>query len=70
MKNVTLKEVLEKTEKLSLEEQETLIDILQRRMVECQRTELAKDIQDAQKEFQEGRCHPVTPSELMQEILS
>ncbi len=67
---MTFGEVLEATDKLSLEEQETLVDTLRRRMIEHRRTELAKDIQDAQQEFQEGRCRAVTPSELMKEISS
>ncbi len=71
MQNVTsFGEVLEALDKLSLEEQETLIDILHRRMIERRRTELAEDIRHARKEFQEGRCQPATPSEIMKEILS
>ena len=62
-------EVLEVVDKLSLEEQETLIEVVRRRIIERRREELAKEIQDAQKEFQAGRCRPVTPDELMAEIL-
>lgn len=67
---ITFGEILEATDKLSLEEQETLVDILHRRMIEQRRTELAKDIQDAQQEFQEGRCRQVTSREFIREILS
>mgnify|MGYP001563956353 CR=1 FL=1 len=63
-------EVLEAADGLSLEEQETLMDILHRRMIERRRETLAKDIQEAQQEFQDARCKPVTPEELMKEILS
>lgn len=62
-------EVLEVVDKLSLEEQETLIEVVRRRIIERRREELAKEIQDAQKEFQAGLCRPVTPDELMAEIL-
>ena len=62
-------EVLEVVDKLSLEEQETLIEVVRRRIIERRREELAKEIQDAQKEFQAGHCRPVTPDELMAEIL-
>ena len=62
-------EVLEVVDKLSLEEQETLIEVVRKRIIERRREELAKDIQDAQKEFQAGLCRPVTPDELMAEIL-
>ena len=63
-------EVLEAVDKLSLEEQETLIEVVRKRIIERRREELAKDIQDAQKEFQAGQCRPVTPDELVAEILA
>jgi hypothetical protein len=62
-------EVLEVVDKLSLEEQETLVEVVRRRIIERRREELAKEIQDAQKEFQAGLCRPATPDELMAEIL-
>ena len=63
-------EILEAVDKLSLEEQETLIEIIHRRIIERRREELAKEIQDAQREFQAGHCRSVTPDDLMAEILS
>jgi len=63
-------EVLEAVDKLSLREQEALMDVVQRRIIERQREELAREMQEAQKEFQAGHCHPATPDELMTEILS
>lgn len=63
-------EVLEAVDKLSLEEQETLIEILHRHLIERRREEIARDIQQAQEEFQAGRSRSVTPEELMKEILS
>ena len=66
----TFAEVLEATERLSLEEQETLVDTLHRRTIERRREELAKDVQDARREFNEGRCEATTPSELTKEISS
>ena len=62
-------EVLEVVDKLSLEEQETLIEVVRRRIIERRREELAKEIEEAQKEFQAGHCRPVTPDELVAEIL-
>lgn len=63
-------DVLEAVDRMSLEEQETLVDILNRRMVEERRAALARDIQEARQECQEGECRPVTPDELMGEIVS
>jgi hypothetical protein len=66
----TFNEVLESADNLPLDDQITLLEVLQRRVIEHRREELSKEIQDAQKEFQEGRCKPTTPSDLMKEILS
>ncbi len=63
-------EILDAADKLPLAEQETLLDILHRRTIARRRAELAKDVEEAQREFQEGHCRPATPEELIAEILS
>ncbi len=63
-------EVLEAADQLSLEEQEELVDILQHRVIEHRRKELAEDIQDAKTEFQKDKCQPLNPDEIMKNILS
>lgn len=63
-------DVLEAIDKLSLEEQETLMDIVQRRIAQRGRKLLAAEIQEVRQEFVAGRCRPVTADELMKEILS
>ena len=68
--DVRFGEILEEADRLPLEDQETLIEVLQRRMRDRRRAELAKDIQEAQEEFQKGSCRPATADELMREILS
>jgi hypothetical protein len=71
MENLTaFGDVVEAADKLSLAEQEALIEVLHRRLIERRRDELARDIQQAHEEFDAGRCRPVTPEELMKEILS
>ena len=62
-------EILEAADELPIEDQETLIAILKNRLRERRRAELLKDIQEAEKEFKEGKCQPATPDELMREIL-
>ena len=57
-------------DRLPLEDQETLVEVLQRRMRDRRRAELANDVQEAQKKFDEGGCRPATPGELIREILS
>lgn len=66
---ISLNEILEDAERLSLEEQETLLEILNRRITNRRRAELAKDIRDAQREFREGKTRTATPDELVNEIM-
>lgn len=67
---VSFGDVLEAADQLSLDEQETLIDILHRRLVERRRAELAQDIQEARQEFAVDQAKPASPDEIMDEILS
>jgi hypothetical protein len=63
-------EVLEAADKLSVEEQEELLDILSRRLADRRRDLPARDVRSARNEFKKGRCRPSTPDDLMSEILS
>lgn len=64
----TFGEILEAADKLSLDDQEALKDVLNRRLIEHRREELVKDIKEGEKEFKEGSCKPATPSEIMKDI--
>ncbi|CCH93311.1 conserved hypothetical protein [Microcystis aeruginosa PCC 9432] len=66
----TFAEILEAAEQLPLEDQENLIHILQNRLRDQKRTELVRDVQEAQQEFAQGQCQPLTPEQIMEEILS
>lgn len=61
-------QVLEAADQLSPEEQQELIDILHRRLVQTGRQRLVSEVQEARQEFAEGRCRPATADELMREI--
>lgn len=61
--------IVEAADQLPPEDQETLIEVLKSRLRDRRRMELAEDVHEAQKEFGEGRARPVTPAELMKEIL-
>jgi hypothetical protein len=61
--------VVEAADRLTLEEQETLVTVLNRRLADRRRAELARDIREAQKEFQRGALRPSSPDEIMKEIL-
>jgi hypothetical protein len=63
-------EVLDAADRLSPEEQETLIVILRRRLAEQGRKRLAAEVREARQEFAEGRCQPAGADDLMREILS
>lgn len=66
----TFAEILEAADLLPIEDQESLIEILQNRLRDRRRADLVRDVQEAQQEFAEGKCHAITPEELMKEILS
>ena len=70
MTQMNFADILEATEQLSLEDREDLIRILQNRLREEKRADIVKDVKEAQQEFTQGKCQPVTPEELMKEILS
>ncbi len=63
-------EILEKADKLSLEEQEALIDVLSRRAADRRRDLLGRDIRNARREFKEGQVRAATPDDILSEILS
>ena len=67
---MTFGEVLEAADQLSLDEQETLADLLHRRTIERRRQQLALEMAEARQEYEAGDCQPVTPDELMAEILA
>jgi len=69
-KTLSFQEVLETVEQLSLGDREELMDIVRRRIIEQRRAELAKDIREAQEEFQAGNVGRATPDELRRDILS
>ncbi|MBM4289451.1 MAG: hypothetical protein FJ135_15125 [Deltaproteobacteria bacterium] len=62
-------DVVEAADRLTAEEKETLIQVLQRRLAEARREEMAQEIAAAREEFQAGQCHPTTPDDLLKEIL-
>jgi hypothetical protein len=70
METAPMGELLEAAGRLSLDEQETLLEILHRRMIERRRAELVKDVENARHEFQQGGCPPTTPGEVTGATLS
>ena len=63
-------DVLEAADHLSLEEQQELIAILQRRLAEAGRQRLIAEVQEARQQFAAGQCRPMTAAELVREALT
>lgn len=62
-------DVLEAAERLSLEDQESVVEILHHRIVERRREKLADEVRQADEEFRAGRSEPRSAEDLMREIL-
>ena len=62
--------VLSSAAELSLDEQETLVHILQKRIHERRRQQLIKDVEEARAEYSRGEAKPATVEEIMREIAS
>ncbi|MGC2235869.1 MAG: hypothetical protein WA584_06890 [Pyrinomonadaceae bacterium] len=61
-------DVLETIEEFTVDEKETLVDILQHRLAENRRNQLLEDIESSEKEFEEGLCKPMSVDEFMKEV--
>jgi hypothetical protein len=67
---MSFNEILEAADQLSLDEQATLLEVLQHRIIERRREALARDIQQARREFETGQCLPMSPADLIKNILT
>ena len=63
-------EVLDSIEALPEEEQESLVDLVRKRLAERRRATLVKSVGEARKEFKSGKLRPATPSEIMRKVLA
>ena len=66
--NTTFRSVLDEAEQLTLDEQETLLEILRHRLAEHRRQQIAKDVLAGREEFLQGKCPTTTAVELMAEL--
>ena len=67
---ISFHEVLDAVEQLPIDEQESLIDLLRRRIAEYRRQEIAALVSSAQEEYRNGKLTPESPDDIMQSILS
>jgi len=66
----TFAQVLDSAGELPVEEQESLVDVLQHRLAERRRDTLVESVNSARREFKEGRCRPATPGQIIKKILA
>ena len=65
----TFQEVLDLVESLPEHQQESLVGILRRRLIERKRELLAENIREARREYAQGEIKKGTVDDLMREIL-
>lgn len=69
-KATSFSELLDAVDHLSLDEQESLIDVVRHRIAEHRRQEISSLISSARKEYKQGELFPETPQDIMNSILS
>ena len=62
-------QVVDSFEALPDDQQESLLELIQRRLAERRREALVKSVQEARKEFKAGKIRPSTPAEIMRKVL-
>ena len=63
-------DLLDEVDRLPIEDQDILRDILSRRIVEHRRDQIASEIKEARAEYEAGGCRSVSLDDLMKEISS
>ena len=66
----TFAEVMETVERLTVDEKEVLIDILQNRLRENKRRRIIKSVKEARSEFEKGNVKTASVDDIMKGILS
>ncbi|MCB0048122.1 MAG: hypothetical protein KDE24_01060 [Caldilinea sp.] len=67
---LSFSDIVDAADHLTLAEQESLIDILSRRLAENRRAELAQDVHDARQEYHRGQTQAATADDIMNDLLS
>jgi hypothetical protein len=66
--NVTFQEAIDIVESLPQYQQQDLIDIVQRRMIEQKRESLAKHIREARADYQKGQVKQGSVDDLLKDL--
>ena len=67
---VRFADLVEMIDRLPLDQRESLVDVVRKRIAHEERRRIAASIRSARREHGRGRCKPATPDELMREILA
>jgi hypothetical protein len=65
----TFAEIVDAADRLSFDEQLTLLQVLQRRIAEHNREQVVRDVAEARAEFTSGSASPMSPREIMDEVI-
>ena len=63
-------QVLDSADGLAIEDQESLVEVLQHRVAERRRAELIEAVKSARRECKAGKCRPATPAQIIKRILA
>ena len=63
-------EILDAIDKLNLDEQESLMEIICHRIIDKRRQQILADIEEAHRDYRAGRILPASADEIMDDILS
>jgi hypothetical protein len=66
----TYGEVVDSIDALPDDQQETLLELVQRRLSERRRENLVKSVHEARKEFKAGKILPAAPKDILRKILA
>ena len=70
MQRIRFDELIEAVENLPEEAQAELVEVIRRRLAERGRQRVVEEVQQARREFAEGKCSETTPEDVMREIES
>lgn len=67
---VRFADLVEMVDRLPLDQRESLIDVVRKRIAEEGRRRIVASVRSAKREHLRGRCKPTAPDDLMKEILA
>ncbi|MBI5324680.1 MAG: hypothetical protein HZB41_05325 [Ignavibacteriae bacterium] len=66
--NMTFNDLVDTVDELPYEEQEVLVDIINKRIIERKRNEIINDVIQGRKDYQEGNVRRGTVADLMKDL--